>query len=106
MWRQYLPSHRVVRLHSQGNQRLRRGMWTRPLPSTGYSSDNDNKTLRGNNENPLGSCPCRIGNELCFASFRPTKKHGGSQNRTANSYMAAKYDEAINKQDAAAVAAL
>jgi len=29
-------------------------------------------------ENPLSSCPCRIGNQLCFADLCPTNKHPGS----------------------------
>lgn len=37
----------------------------------------------GDNENTLGSRPCRVGNWLCCASLRPT--NGRSKNRTANS---------------------
>jgi hypothetical protein len=33
---------------------------------------------RGNNENPLTICPCRTGNQLCFADLCSTNKHARS----------------------------
>jgi Ribonucleotide reductase, barrel domain len=31
-------------------------------------------------ENTLRSCPCRVGNQLCFSDLRPTERHGRSKN--------------------------
>jgi ketosteroid isomerase-like protein len=62
------------------------------------------KTPGGNNENPLSSCPSRIGNQHCFADLCPTNKHAGSTLREALAAFHKKYDEAFNNGDAAALA--
>src|SRR5271165_4710416 len=36
------------------------------------------KTTGENNENALSSCPCRVGNHLCFAGPYSTKRHARS----------------------------
>jgi ketosteroid isomerase-like protein len=64
------------------------------------------KIPREDNENTPSSCPCRLGNQLCFAGLRPTKRHGRSTNNRAVCCARKKYAEAVNNNDAAAVAAL
>ena len=80
--------------------------------------DKQSKT-GGNNENTLPTCPCRIGNQLCSADLRPTEGrsliHESVQQRDLLGVAKAldefgelhqALDEAYNKNDAAAVAAL
>ena len=61
----------------------------------------------GNHENSLTTRSCRIGNQLCFASPCPRNK-ARSIHKYAEQIEALhkKFDEAFNKHDAAAVAAL
>ena len=39
---------------------------------------------RGNDENPLITRPCGIGDQPCFAGLRATNKHAGSATTPAN----------------------
>src|SRR5271165_1751238 len=41
---------------------------------------NNHNPPEGNNEDTLSPCTCRIGNQLCFADFCPTKRDGRSKN--------------------------
>src|SRR5262249_39866170 len=42
------------------------------------SGDKHPKSRGRNDENPLSSCPCRIGNQLCIAHLCRTNKHARS----------------------------
>src|ERR1700730_13533297 len=64
-------------------------------------------------ENTLTRCSFRIGNQLCLADLCPTKRHARSTNSPAApnalgefGALGMKADEAFNKNDAGAVAAL
>ena len=58
-----------------------------------------------NNEKTLSSCPCGIGNQLCFADLRPTKRPGGSTDNPEDPRKFKGFEEAHNNNDAAAIAA-
>ena len=66
------------------------------------------KTPEGNNENPLSSDPSRVGNQLCFADLCATNQQRPEFRKFASELLAVieKHADAMNKNDAAAAAAL
>jgi uncharacterized protein (TIGR02246 family) len=66
----------------------------------------DKPPLGRDNEKTLGSSPRRVGDQLCFADLRPTKRLGGSTDTTQKILALTKAAlEAQNNHDAAAFAA-
>ena len=59
---------------------------TRRNPAAGCQATNKSSPPGGDNENPLSSCPCWIGNELCFADLCSREDTGVVV--TANAFLA------------------
>jgi hypothetical protein len=80
---------------------------TQEIPRRVVKRQTHPKTPGENNENPLPTCHCGIGNRLCCAGLCPTKRHGCDPEITQKIRAISKgYDEAANNNNAAGIAAL
>src|ERR1700722_16827583 len=108
MWRQYLPSHRLLVCTAREPvvEAWNVDRFARFLPARGHSSDSHNK--HGEETMKIRLPVALAGLAISCALPTVAQQKDTADTRIAQQIriLAAKYDEAINKRDAAAVAAL